>query len=78
MDKSVRPTPTGEVDFIISSESAGGVRGMQARKGVKILISVVQERLAGVVIIITDVKTKRKHTPPATDSSHRLARPAPK
>ena len=49
MDKSVRPTPTGEVDFIISSDSAGGVRGMQARKGVKILISVVQERLAGVV-----------------------------
>ena len=56
MDKSVRPTPTGEVDFIISSDSAGGVRGMQARKGVKILISVFQERLAGVVIIITDVQ----------------------
>ena len=73
MDKSVRPTPTGEVDFIKSSDSAGGVRGMQARKGVKIHISVVQGRLAGVVIIITDVRTKRKHTPPATDSSHRQA-----
>ena len=61
MNKSVRPTPTGEVDFIKSSDSAGGVRGMQARKGVKILISVVQERLAGVVIIITDVQNIREN-----------------
>ena len=68
--RSVRPTPTGEGDFIIPPKALEVCAACKPVRASKDFISVVQERLAGVVIIITDVKTKRKHTPPATDSSH--------